>query len=228
MDMAKHPGVFLRPTHPKLRHCEALRARHVERCSTREAAERFGYNHSYFRNLCADFLANPRSSFFLPEPETAEATEPTRSRRAERDRRILELRDQRRLSVGDIADARRLRLEPRRFRTDYGGLFLFLPLLERIGLDRLAGVRAMPGSEMIPAGCTSSASGSSRCAGAGPGCCAGWRSGRPMTGPGSACRMSAAIAGRPAFSTTGSGSGAARASCARSPSPISDATGRPC
>ena len=198
MDMAKHPGVFLRPTHPKLRQYEALRARHVERCSTREAAERFGYNHSYFRNLCADFLANPRSSFFLPEPETAEAPEPTRSRRAERDRRILELRDERRLSVGDIArilgqegigacastvaavlrragrgrlarrpervlaeiagpeaadvaDARRLRLEPRRFRTDCGGLFLFLPLLERIGLDRLAGVRAMPGSEMIPA-----------------------------------------------------------------------------
>ena len=101
--MAKHPWVFLRPAHPTLRQYEALRARHVERYSAREAAERFGYNHSYFRNFCADFLADPDSRFFLPEPEKAEAPEPKSSRRAERDRRVLELRDERRLSVGHIA-----------------------------------------------------------------------------------------------------------------------------
>ena len=50
-----------------------------------------------------------------------------------------------------LADRRALDLAPRRFRTAFGGLFLFAPVLARLDLDRLAA--GLPGSELIPAGC---------------------------------------------------------------------------
>lgn len=50
-----------------------------------------------------------------------------------------------------LADRRALDLSPRRFRTAFGGLFLFAPDLARLDLDRLADT--LPGSELIPAGC---------------------------------------------------------------------------
>jgi hypothetical protein len=50
-----------------------------------------------------------------------------------------------------VADVRQLSLEPRRFRTQFGGLFLFLPFLARIPLDRILKEADFPGSEMIPA-----------------------------------------------------------------------------
>ena len=49
------------------------------------------------------------------------------------------------------ADRRALDLAPRRFRTDFGGLFLFAPDLARLDIDRLA--NTLPGSQHIPAGC---------------------------------------------------------------------------
>ena len=49
-----------------------------------------------------------------------------------------------------VADAAMLDLSPRRFRTEFGGLFLFAPDLARLDLDAV--VRDMPGSAMIPAG----------------------------------------------------------------------------
>ena len=51
------------------------------------------------------------------------------------------------------ADVRALSLSPRRFTTRHGGLFLFLPELVRLGIDRLAHDLGMPGSKMIPAAC---------------------------------------------------------------------------
>ena len=51
-----------------------------------------------------------------------------------------------------LADARELDLAPRRLRTAFGGLFLFVPDLVRLNLDRIAGDSGMPGSRMIPAG----------------------------------------------------------------------------
>lgn len=51
-----------------------------------------------------------------------------------------------------IADVQRLDLSPRRFRTRFGGLFLFLPYLARIPFDRLLADAGFPGSKMIPAG----------------------------------------------------------------------------
>jgi len=52
-----------------------------------------------------------------------------------------------------VADVRELELSPRRFRTRFGGLFLFLPWLVSCGLDGIAHRAGLPGSEMVPAGC---------------------------------------------------------------------------
>jgi hypothetical protein len=50
-----------------------------------------------------------------------------------------------------VADVRQLSLAPRRFDTMCGGLFLFVPALVALELDRLAQQSGLPGSKMIPA-----------------------------------------------------------------------------
>jgi len=50
-----------------------------------------------------------------------------------------------------VADIRRLDLSPRVFRTPLAGLFLFVPLLERIDLVRVVTQARLPGSQMIAA-----------------------------------------------------------------------------
>src|SRR5882672_2339290 len=59
--------------------------------------------------------------------------------------------DRPRPTVEPIADVRSLSLAPRTFTTRCGGLFLFVPDLVRLKLDRLAQTTHMPGSKMIPA-----------------------------------------------------------------------------
>jgi hypothetical protein len=54
-------------------------------------------------------------------------------------------------TAADRADARALNLEPRTFRTKFGGLFLFLPALAEIGFDRVIGHCGLPGTQAIPA-----------------------------------------------------------------------------
>jgi hypothetical protein len=56
-------------------------------------------------------------------------------------------------TTADVADVRQLDLSSRSFRTKFGGLFLFLPMLASIPLDRILQKAGFPGSEMIPAGC---------------------------------------------------------------------------
>lgn len=56
-------------------------------------------------------------------------------------------------TTADVADVRQLDLSPRSFRTQFGGLFLFLPSLAAVPFDRLLRRAGFPGSEMIPAGC---------------------------------------------------------------------------
>ena len=56
-------------------------------------------------------------------------------------------------TTADVADVRELDLNPRSFRTKFGGLFLFLPVLASIPLDRILRDAGFPGSEMIPPGC---------------------------------------------------------------------------
>src|ERR1039457_2663445 len=51
----------------------------------------------------------------------------------------------------DVADVRRLDLSPCSFRTPLAGLFLFLPLLDRIDLQAVVTAARLPSSQMIPA-----------------------------------------------------------------------------
>lgn len=55
-------------------------------------------------------------------------------------------------TTAEVADVRQLNLSPRSFRTKFGGLFLFLPMLASIPLDRILEQSGFPGSEMIPPG----------------------------------------------------------------------------
>lgn len=50
-----------------------------------------------------------------------------------------------------VADVRQMDLTARSFRTRFGGLFLFLPVLAQIPLDELLSKSRFPGSRMIPA-----------------------------------------------------------------------------
>ena len=56
-------------------------------------------------------------------------------------------------TTAEVADVRQLDLDPRAFSTQFGGLFLFLPILAAIPLDRMLRAAGFPGSEMIPSGC---------------------------------------------------------------------------
>jgi hypothetical protein len=67
-------------------------------------------------------------------------------------RRDDERPDRPRPTIEAIADARMFALGSRDFSTAFGGLFLFLPDLVRLGVDRLAAAARLPGSKMIPAG----------------------------------------------------------------------------
>ncbi|HEV8692806.1 MAG TPA: hypothetical protein VGQ93_01260 [Lysobacter sp.] len=67
-------------------------------------------------------------------------------------RRLDEERpDRPRPTIEAIADVRSFSLTPRRFATRCGGLFLFLPDLVRLHIDKVAEVARLPGSKMIPA-----------------------------------------------------------------------------
>jgi hypothetical protein len=55
-------------------------------------------------------------------------------------------------TTAEVADVRQLDLSPQSFRTKFGGLFLFLPMLASIPLDRILRESGFPGSEMIPPG----------------------------------------------------------------------------
>ena len=54
--------------------------------------------------------------------------------------------------VAPVADARQLDLTPRPVRTQFGGLFLFLPYLAEVPFDAMMQQAGLPGSAMVPAG----------------------------------------------------------------------------
>src|SRR5262249_11313616 len=68
-------------------------------------------------------------------------------------RRDDERPDEPRPVVAEVADVRQLDLTPRRFRTQFGGLFLFLPWLTATRLDQLLAQHGFPGYKMGPASC---------------------------------------------------------------------------
>ena len=53
--------------------------------------------------------------------------------------------------VAEVADVNQLDLSVRRFRTQFGGLYLFVPYLAQIPLEKLLQEAGFPGSKMIPA-----------------------------------------------------------------------------
>jgi hypothetical protein len=53
--------------------------------------------------------------------------------------------------IAEVADVRHLDLSPRSFRTPVAGLFLFVPLLDRMDLHSVVTAARLPGSKMIPA-----------------------------------------------------------------------------
>jgi len=55
------------------------------------------------------------------------------------------------VTAAAVADAAKLDLSPRSFRTRFGGLFLFLPALVEAGLDRLLEQAGFPGTKQVPA-----------------------------------------------------------------------------
>jgi transposase len=55
-------------------------------------------------------------------------------------------------TAADVADVRELDWTPRHFRTQCGGLFLFLPFLAQIPFDQILRQADFPGAKMIPAG----------------------------------------------------------------------------
>ena len=72
--------------------------------------------------------------------------------------RLQRRRDEERLpetrpTVAEVADVRKFNIEPRCFRTKFGGLFLFIPYLAKIPFDEILSKAGFPGSKMIPAGC---------------------------------------------------------------------------
>jgi hypothetical protein len=56
------------------------------------------------------------------------------------------------VTPGAVADIRGLDLSSRQFRTEVGGLFLFVPMLAGIAFDQLMKDAGLPGSKMVPAG----------------------------------------------------------------------------
>ena len=52
-----------------------------------------------------------------------------------------------------VADVRQVDWSAREWRTDFGGLFLFVPMLVALRFEELVQQIALPRSEMIPAGC---------------------------------------------------------------------------
>jgi transposase len=55
-------------------------------------------------------------------------------------------------TAANVADVNALDLTPRKLRTRFGGIFLFLPFLASIAFDRILDQAGFPGSKMVPAG----------------------------------------------------------------------------
>jgi transposase len=99
-DLATIRRFFLEPDNPKQRQYEALRAYYVEGLTGQEAAEKFGYTHGAFRQLCHQFVRESNPEFFITPkhgPQVRPQKDPARET-------IIALRKQN-YSVYEISDA---------------------------------------------------------------------------------------------------------------------------
>ncbi len=160
---------FLSPESPLHRQYEALRAFFVEELPGPQTARRFGYSANALRVLCYQFRHDPqkRSSFFQhpkPGPHQAPVRDRVRQLAVSFRKKNLSIYDIQRelalaghaISINALAVLMReegfeLNLSPRSFRTDFGGLFLFVPLMRSLDLEAVARQAHLPGSGMIPA-----------------------------------------------------------------------------
>jgi hypothetical protein len=184
---------FSRPSSPRQRQYEALRAFFLEGVPSAKAARRFGYSPGSFRVMCHQFRRDTDTQYFLVG-KRGPAAQPRKSLARERvvelrkvNRSVYEISDTlkaeghalsptavrevlreegfaalpRRLDeerspgphpkVEPAADVRQFALQPGKFTTQCGGLFLFLPDLVRLDLEALAQHSTLPGSKMSPA-----------------------------------------------------------------------------
>lgn len=185
---------FLEPKHARQRQYEALRAYFVEKLSSAEAAQRFGYQPGSFRILTYRFRHEMDRSFFRDVahgPTTQPKKDAVRQRVVALRKQNLSVYDIRdvlertgkdRLSVtaihellrdegfarlprrvdderpnrpaptaDDIADVRTFDPPEGEFSTHLAGLFLLLPLLAKLDIDKLVTAAGFPGTKMIPA-----------------------------------------------------------------------------
>ena len=128
MDGSHIRRFFLEPRPTFQRQYEALCAIFVEDEPLERVAERFGYKPSTLRSMASRLRADCRrgitTPFFSGRPWAA-----SRGRRG---------RGRSGPETPDVTDCRELKLEPgRTIRSRVAGVFLFLPLLARLGFDRL-------------------------------------------------------------------------------------------
>ena len=134
---------FLEPQQTFQRQYEALRAIFVDDEPLERVAERFGYKPSTLRSMASRLRADCRRGVATPFFSRTAAGGPS-APSAGRARPGPE--------TPDVADCRELNLEPgRAIRSRVAGVLLFLPLLARLGFDRLVTEAGYPGSGMIPA-----------------------------------------------------------------------------
>ena len=98
--MTNHADRFLVPGNADQRRYEALRARFVDNRPTAEVAERFGFSHGGFRNLCAAFMKSDDPDFLFPGRRKKRKPDPANRQR----QMIVDLRKSQSLSIYDIAE----------------------------------------------------------------------------------------------------------------------------
>ena len=109
-------------------------------------------------SLCAKKTSRSTTSAVIwPTKDTPSARSPSHRFSRMKDSRLPRRADDERPpgsrpTTADVADVRQLDLSPQSFGTKFGGLFLFLPMLASIPLDRILRESGFPGSEMIPPG----------------------------------------------------------------------------
>ncbi|MCH7945986.1 MAG: transposase [Armatimonadetes bacterium] len=117
-------------TDPERERISALRKQNLSVYDISEALEAEGW-----RRSPASVATILKEEGFAPLPRRRDNERPARVRP----------------EVAEVADVRELDLSPRRFRTQFGGLFLFVPYLARIPFEELLERAGFPGSAMVPA-----------------------------------------------------------------------------
>ena len=142
MDQSAARQFFLQPKLTFQRQYEALRAHFVDGQSLDQVAQRFGYQSSALRSMASRFRTACRRGNAAPFFSLTDADAPP----------ALAFTRLNHVPSPQIADRRELNLASgRTLRSRVADVFLFLPLLTRLGFDRIVNDALYPGSERVPA-----------------------------------------------------------------------------